>query len=141
MNYKIGFVVIPFLFLLISCQNKPVEHPQPVLPVPDERQLAWHELEQYTFIHFTTNTFTVKEWGDGNESPAVFNPLELDRSGQLENSFRMEMWKDGKWEPVASPTTIGYKRIVKLNGAESEKLSVTITESKACPVISAVEIC
>jgi alpha-L-fucosidase len=52
----------------------------------------------------------------------------------------VEVWKDGKWKPVASPTTIGYKRIVKLNGEESDKVRVTITDSKACPVISAVEV-
>lgn len=30
------------------------------------------------FVHLTVNTFTGKEWGDGSESPAVFNPRRLD---------------------------------------------------------------
>lgn len=32
----------------------------------------------FVFIHFTVNTFTDQEWGSGTESPAIFNPSELD---------------------------------------------------------------
>ncbi|MFD0670118.1 alpha-L-fucosidase [Cohnella sp. GCM10027633] len=46
--------------------------------VPSPRQLAWQETEFYSFIHFTMNTFTDREWGDGQESPSLFAPTELD---------------------------------------------------------------
>ena len=54
------------LILLAACVR--VSEPAPCGPVPSERQLRWHEMERYVFIHFTTNTFTDLEWGYGNES-------------------------------------------------------------------------
>ena len=68
-----GLILCSFL----SCQ-KEVLPPEAVLPIPNEHQLAWHDLDQYAFIHFTTNTFTGKEWGYGDEKPDIFNPTECD---------------------------------------------------------------
>ena len=46
--------------------------------VPSKRQLAYENMEFFCFIHFTVNTFTGNEWGDGTESEDIFNPEELD---------------------------------------------------------------
>lgn len=46
--------------------------------VPGERQLTYEKMEFFCFIHFTVNTFTGSEWGDGKEDVSIFNPTELD---------------------------------------------------------------
>ncbi|WP_161890447.1 alpha-L-fucosidase [Pontibacter russatus] len=48
------------------------------LPKPEPRQLEWQKLETTAFLHFTVNTYTGKEWGDGTEDPQIFNPTEFD---------------------------------------------------------------
>lgn len=64
------------LVLISGCRN--VDPPKSVIPLPDHRHLAWHQMEFYAFIHFNMNTFTNMEWGYGDESPELFNPAELD---------------------------------------------------------------
>ena len=46
--------------------------------VPSERQLRVQRMAFYAFVHFTVNTFTDKEWGDGTEKESVFDPKKLD---------------------------------------------------------------
>ncbi|MGI4835797.1 MAG: alpha-L-fucosidase [Janthinobacterium lividum] len=55
--------------------------------VPSARQLRWQQLEVMGFIHFVINTFTNQEWGNGRESPALFNPTALD-AGQWVRACR-----------------------------------------------------
>ncbi|HQQ98302.1 MAG TPA: alpha-L-fucosidase [Cyclobacteriaceae bacterium] len=64
------------LVALVAC-SKP-EPPAAIGPVPSPPQLAWHDMEMNAFVHFTTNTFTNREWGYGDESPSVFQPTAFD---------------------------------------------------------------
>lgn len=52
--------------------------PKPFGATPTKAQVQWHEMEMYAFVHFTLNTFTDKEWGYGDENPALFNPSHFD---------------------------------------------------------------
>jgi alpha-L-fucosidase len=69
----------PGSYALLSAGSSPaaiIQKAATVTPAP--RQLRWQQLELTGFLHFGINTFTNKEWGDGTESPALFNPTALD---------------------------------------------------------------
>ncbi|MDH5604596.1 MAG: discoidin domain-containing protein, partial [Cyclobacteriaceae bacterium] len=44
------------------------------------------------------------------------------------------------WQTLAAETTIGYKRILRLETVTAEKVRFTIVKSRACPVISNIQL-
>jgi alpha-L-fucosidase len=65
---------------------------------------------------------------------------EYIKLGQRVKNFSVEVEEDGNWQEIATGTTIGYKRILRINPVEGRKVRLVIKDSKACPVISNVEI-
>jgi alpha-L-fucosidase len=60
--------------------------------------------------------------------------------GQRIKLFSIDVWKDNQWQQVTKATTIGYKRILRIDPVETDKIKITILASKACPVISTIEM-
>ncbi|HVZ96347.1 MAG TPA: alpha-L-fucosidase [Chitinophagaceae bacterium] len=67
-----------FYWLSLLCMVFTISAVSQSLPHPEPRQLQWQQMETNAFLHFTVNTFTNKEWGEGTESESVFNPTRFD---------------------------------------------------------------
>ena len=78
MKKSIHFLSIPVVACCLSCTSGKVLPPEPILPVPEPKQVEWQQMETYAFIHFGLNTFNDREWGYGDTDPKVFNPTNLD---------------------------------------------------------------
>ena len=69
---------IMFSSLLTGTSVAQTQAPKPFGPLPNENQMRWQEMEYYSFLHFSLNTFTDQEWGSGDEDVRLFNPKDLD---------------------------------------------------------------
>lgn len=65
---------------------------------------------------------------------------EFIKLGQRVQHFNIEVFTGDVWEKVAEGTTIGYKRILRINPVETSRIRINIAASKACPLISNVEV-
>lgn len=62
-------------------------------------------------------------------------PIEL---GQRVAEFHVEAKIDGEWEKIAEGTTIGYKRLLRIEPVTASAIRVSITKSRGCPLIHTV---
>lgn len=65
-----------FAGIAMSC-SIPTE-PEPLYPIPSDKQMSWQEMEYYAFIHYSLNTYTDQSWGYGDEPLSLFDPDSLD---------------------------------------------------------------
>jgi alpha-L-fucosidase len=116
------------LATLLSCMAAAAQSFPDIKPAPQQTQ--WQDMEFGVILHFGTNTFLDREWGDGTANPKVFNPKQFDpeqwmtaiqASGaryvvmvakhhdgfclwptdQTDYSIKQSPWKDGKGDMVA----------------------------------------
>ncbi len=84
------------------------------------------------------NVFTVKA-----DASKVFNRLVLKEDiskGQRIAEFTIEALTDDGWQKIGQETTIGHKRIVLLPCTKASEVRVTVTQSLAKPLISAMNL-
>jgi alpha-L-fucosidase len=70
----------------------------------------------------------------------TYNVLSLQEEitvGQRIKKFEFEYQEqDGKWMPITSGTTVGYKRLLQFESVKAQKLSLKILSSRFKPTIS-----
>lgn len=71
-------ILLTLLFVAQLASSRAQSAPAPYGALPSAGQLNWHEMEMYCIIHFGVDTYTDKEWGFGDEDPAIVNPTRFD---------------------------------------------------------------
>jgi alpha-L-fucosidase len=78
------------------------------------------------------------ELGDKTEVNRVILQ-EYIKLGQRVQEFNISAFSDGEWKPLIEGTTIGHKVIRKFPVISTSKIKITISKSKACPLIASLE--
>ena len=92
--------------------------PRPVHPLPHQRQIDWMRTEFYAFFHYGMNTFTGREWGNGDEAESLYNPtadpnprqwLEVAKSAGMRGGMAVVKHHDGfcLWPTAKTSHSIG----------------------------------
>ena len=87
-------------------------------------------------------------WASGDASGWIEVALEAPRSigvvevgepvsyGQRIASFHIEAWADGKWREVGRGTTVGRRRLLRIEPVTATRWRLVIDEARAAPAVS-----
>jgi len=74
--------------------------------------------------------------------PATFNVIRIQEPitmGQRVARYRVEAWQDGAWQTVSEGTTIGYKKLDRLDEpVATSRVRLVVEDSRAEPLIAEV---
>ncbi|MGQ9801963.1 MAG: alpha-L-fucosidase [Candidatus Saccharicenans sp.] len=72
-----------------------------------------------------------------------FDCLELKEEltrGQRIEAFRLEAWLEGKWVEITRGTTVGYKRLLTFPAVTTDRVRLTILQSRDLPCLNALNL-
>lgn len=98
--------------------------------VDDNRSTYWATDDSDTAPHLTADFGEPRRIG-------VIRLREAIQLGQRISSFALDAWTDGNWKEIATGTSIGACKLVKLaTPLEAEKLRLRIVQSPVCIALS-----
>lgn len=71
--------------------------------------------------------------------PETFDRVEIQEPiflGQRVRSFEIQVRDGADWRTVAQGTTVGHKRLLRLDPQTAREVRLVVTDSRACPAIS-----
>ncbi|WP_295122352.1 alpha-L-fucosidase [uncultured Chitinophaga sp.] len=77
------------------------------------------------------------------KKPVTFNRFQIQEDivrGQRVKAFKVEVLEAGAYKELASETTIGYKRILRLPMTTASKMRVIILDAKAAAIINEIQL-
>jgi alpha-L-fucosidase len=60
---------------------------------------------------------------------------EMITQGQRIERFKLEAAAAGSWKPIAEATTVGYKRLLRFPEVTTDRVRLTIIDSRDCPTV------
>ncbi len=79
-------------------------------------------------------TVTVKMDSSRNfDTILLQEPIQL---GQRISSFSIEVFNNGRWEEIGSGTTVGFKRLLRVNPVRTDQVRLLIKDAIAAPALS-----
>ncbi|HQK76358.1 MAG TPA: discoidin domain-containing protein [Candidatus Hydrogenedentes bacterium] len=72
-------------------------------------------------------------------APATFNVSRVQEYiplGERVRGYTIEAWQDGAWKEIVKGTTVGHKKLERFPDVTAQKVRLTVTESRTCPLIA-----
>lgn len=89
----------------------------------------------------TDDDVTTPEMVLAFDRPVTFNVVRLREYlplGQRIDAVALDAWQDGQWKQIATATSIGNQRLIRLKDVSCGRVRLRVTQAAACPAMSEV---